>query len=86
MNLILLIFSFNETVKLLLKAGGQIQRCYRNSNPIDTPLHTAVELGSETAVEQLLLSGASHTVLNSRGLIAMHVCVEKRNKELLQVM
>ncbi|XP_049701626.2 transient receptor potential channel pyrexia isoform X1 [Helicoverpa armigera] len=77
---------FKETVKLLIKAGGRFQRFHHKSNPLDTPLHTAVELESEGAVDEVLLGGASATAWNSQGLTAMHVCVKKRNKELLRLL
>lgn len=74
-----------KTVDLLLTAGGQFQKYSDKSNLLDTPLHTAVELESEVAVERMLLGGASATVWNSQGLSAMHICIKKRNKALLQV-
>ncbi|KAJ8710571.1 hypothetical protein PYW08_009086 [Mythimna loreyi] len=76
--------NFKETVNLLLKASDKFQRCYNKSNPLDTPLHTAVELECEEIVEKMLLAGASVTAWNSQGLTAMHLCVKKRSKELLQ--
>ncbi|CAH1640799.1 unnamed protein product [Spodoptera littoralis] len=79
---------FKATINLLLTSGKKIQKCrYSPSlNSIDTPLHTAVELESEGSVEQLLLSGASATGWNSEGATPMHICVKKRNKELLQLL
>ncbi|CAH0696415.1 unnamed protein product [Spodoptera exigua] len=79
---------FKSTINLLLTSGKQIQkrRCSLSFNSIDTPLHTAVELESEASVEQLLLSGASATGWNSEGSTAMHICVKRRNKELLQLL
>ncbi|KAH9645730.1 hypothetical protein HF086_010126 [Spodoptera exigua] len=79
---------FKATINLLLTSGKQIQkrRCSLSFNSIDTPLHTAVELESEASVEQLLLSGASATGWNSEGSTAMHICVKRRNKELLQLL
>ncbi|KAJ8710336.1 hypothetical protein PYW07_009702 [Mythimna separata] len=78
--------NFKETVNLLLNAGDKFQRCCHKSNPLDTPLHTAVELESEEVVEKMLLAGASATTWNSQGLTAMHLCVRKRSKELLQLL
>lgn len=79
-------FSFKETIKLLLAAGGKfcgtLGSCLNNVN---SPLHTAVELESKEAIEELLDAGASPICLNENGLTALHVCVEKRLKELLQV-
>lgn len=85
-NIIYFIYSFKETVKILLNAGGKFQRETCNKPyEINTPLHTAVELQSEATLEMILQAGALATAWNKQGLTAMHLCVKKRNKELLQV-
>lgn len=52
---------------------------------MNSPLHTAVDLNSYEAVEEILDSGANPTVWNANGLTAMHECVKNRNKDILQV-
>lgn len=79
-----MVFSFQETIKILLKAGSKFQG--RTASRVNTALHTAVELESEEIVEVLLNGGASATNWNNLGLTAMHVCVKKRCKEVLQVL
>ncbi|CAB3258050.1 unnamed protein product [Arctia plantaginis] len=76
---------FKETIRMLLAASGKFCSTLGNClNNVNSPLHTAVELESKEAIEELLNAGASPICLNENGLTALHVCVEKRLKELLQ--
>lgn len=69
-------------------AGGMIKdNTFMNgSGTFNTLLHTAVELGSKEAVKELLKSGASATSLNTDGLTPLHICVNRKLKEILQVL
>ncbi|CAH0597153.1 unnamed protein product [Chrysodeixis includens] len=74
---------FRETVRMLREAGGKFQNS--TASKVNTPLHTAVDLDSVDAVEEVLDAGATATLWNSHGLTAMHDCVKNRNKDILQL-
>lgn len=71
---------------MLLKAGGNFNTMKNNKlNNMDTPLHTAVEIESLEAIQELLDAGAAVTCWNRAGLTPLHVCVKKNLEEHLQV-
>ncbi|XP_026727731.1 ankyrin-1-like [Trichoplusia ni] len=72
-----------KTVRILRDAGGKFQ--HYTASRVNSPLHTAVDLNSYEAVEEILDSGANPTVWNANGLTAMHECVKNRNKDILQL-
>lgn len=73
-------------IRILLKAGGRFNTMRKKSlNNLDTPLHTAVELGNMEAINELLAAGAGITKLNRAGLTPLHVCVKKELEDELQV-
>lgn len=53
---------------------------------LNTPLHTAVLLGSVEAVKLLLNAGASVACINSVGYTPLHLCLRNKIEELLEVM
>ena len=56
-----------------------------NRKTVDTPLHTAVELGSLEAVSVLVAANAPVNWLNRAGQTPLHICVKKKLKEHLLV-
>ncbi|XP_075985269.1 transient receptor potential cation channel subfamily A member 1-like [Anticarsia gemmatalis] len=74
--------SFRATIEMLVSAGAKTS----NLNMFNSPLHTAVQLDSVEAIEELLRTGARATCLDAAGRTPMHVCVEKRLKEHLQIL
>lgn len=73
---------------MLLKAGGTFNTMRSNTdkfNYIDTPLHTAVEIESLEAIQELLDAGVWVSCLNKAGETPLHVCVRKELEEHLQV-
>ncbi|KAJ8710338.1 hypothetical protein PYW07_009704 [Mythimna separata] len=74
-----------EVIQMLLTAGGNFNTMKPNKlNNMDTPLHTAVEIESLEAIQELLDAGAAVTCLNRAGLTPLHVCVKKNLEEHLQ--
>lgn len=57
----------------------------KNRKTLDTPLHTAVEVGSLDAVTVLVEANVPVNWLNRAGLTPLHICVKKKLKEHLQV-
>lgn len=71
---------------MLTKAGGNFNTMKHNHlNNMDTPLHTAVEIESMEAIQELLDAGAAVTCLNRAGQTPLHVCVKKNLEDHLQV-
>lgn len=75
---------FAELVTLLVGANSQ-KLTFKNKKIVDTPLHTAVELGSLEAVSVLVGAGMPVNWLNRAGMTPLHICVKKKLKEHLQV-
>lgn len=70
---------------MLLNAEGQFNTMKAGGiNNLDTPLHTAVELGTLDTITELLNSGASIACLNIAGQTPLHVCVLNTLEEPLQ--
>nr|XP_021194828.2 transient receptor potential channel pyrexia isoform X1 [Helicoverpa armigera] len=76
-----------EVIKMLLRAGGHFNTMKNSQlDNLDTPLHTAVEIESLDAIQELLDAGAAVTCLNRAGLTPLHVCVKKNLEEHLQLL
>ncbi|CAK1543481.1 unnamed protein product [Leptosia nina] len=74
-------------IKILVKSGATTNTMKpKGLSDIDTPLHTAVELGNMDAIMELLAIGASVDCLNSEGQTPMHICIIKKLQEPLQVL
>lgn len=76
---------FAELVTLLVGANSQ-KLTFKNKKIVDTPLHTAVELGSLEAVSVLVGAGMPVNWLNRAGMTPLHICVKKKLKEHLQIL
>ncbi|XP_075985769.1 transient receptor potential cation channel subfamily A member 1-like [Anticarsia gemmatalis] len=81
------IHDFRKTIKVLVSGGGTFYSTQVTClNKVNSPLHTAVQLDSVEAIEELLRTGARATCLDAAGRTPMHVCVDKRHKEHLQIL
>ncbi|CAB3254545.1 unnamed protein product [Arctia plantaginis] len=78
-----------NVIKMLLKAGGTFNTMRSNTdkfNYMDTPLHTAVEIESLEAIQELLDAGVWVSCLNKAGETPLHVCVRRELEEHLQLL
>ncbi|XP_026727732.1 transient receptor potential channel pyrexia-like [Trichoplusia ni] len=77
--------NFADLVTILVDANCK-NYTLKNRKTVNTPLHTAVELGSLKAVSVLVNAKVPVNWLNRAGLTALHICVRKKLKEHLQVL
>ncbi|KAI8432522.1 hypothetical protein MSG28_013519 [Choristoneura fumiferana] len=74
-----------EMIQILLEAGGSFNTMRGDGfDQLNTPLHTAVLLGSVEAVKLLLNAGASVACINSVGYTPLHLCLRNKIEELLE--
>ncbi|KAJ8710570.1 hypothetical protein PYW08_009085 [Mythimna loreyi] len=76
--------NFADLVTLLVGAACGNFRT-KNRKIVDTPLHTAVELGSLEAVS-VLVANVPVNWLNRAGQTPLHICVKKKLKDHLQIL
>lgn len=70
---------------MLLNAGSQFNSMKAGGLNMNTPLHTAVEMGNVDCIKALLDADVSITCLNSAGLTPLHLCVKHKLEVPLQV-
>lgn len=79
-------FSLKAVTKMLLEAGAIFNTMKgRDDDNLDTVLHTAAEIKSVETVKLLLEAGASVACLNSAGLSPLHICLQTKSVEVLDV-
>lgn len=78
-------FSLAKVLLTLLEGNGRFNTMKEKKDSLDTPIHTAVELGCTESIKILLNVGASVGCLNSCGLTPLHLCIKNQEEECLKV-
>ncbi|XP_021197048.3 transient receptor potential channel pyrexia isoform X1 [Helicoverpa armigera] len=79
------VHNFTEVIKILIREDRENLRTEKKKK-IGTPLHRAVELGSLEAVTILIDAKVPLDTGDYKGETALHLCVEKKLKEHLQIL
>ncbi|KAJ8710335.1 hypothetical protein PYW07_009701 [Mythimna separata] len=77
---------FADLVSLLIGAACGRNTRIRDRKTVNTPLHTAVELGSLEAVSVLVAANVPVNWTNRAGQTPLHICVRKKLKDHLQML